>query len=110
MNETRTRTHRGTSNTNDRGSSFSRRARREWMMNEFRQADGTVRCYVETCQMILVNTGSWRAANYMTVDRIKPGAEGGRYTRDNIRPACGHCNSETGQQLGQARKSLALVA
>jgi len=32
----------------------------------------------------------------MTVDRIIPGCRGGRYTRDNIRPACARCNSETG--------------
>lgn len=26
------------------------------------------------------------------IDRIKPGAEGGRYTKSNIRPVCGCCN------------------
>lgn len=26
------------------------------------------------------------------IDRIKPGCEGGRYTKSNIRPACGSCN------------------
>lgn len=93
--------HRGTSNTNDRGSAASRRARRAWMMVKFADDCGDVRCY--RCNLILVNTGSWRADNYMTVDRILPGIEGGRYVRSNIRPACGHCNSETGQALAQAR-------
>lgn len=40
----------------------------------------------------------------VTVDRIKPGCRGGTYRRDNIRPACQHCNSETGGRLGSARK------
>ena len=35
-------------------------------------------------------------AMYLTVDRIVPGCQGGRYVRTNIRPACGPCNSETG--------------
>jgi hypothetical protein len=32
----------------------------------------------------------------LTVDRIIPGCQGGTYRRNNIRPACGDCNSETG--------------
>lgn len=32
----------------------------------------------------------------VTVDRIVPGCRGGRYVRNNIRPACAACNSETG--------------
>lgn len=32
----------------------------------------------------------------VTVDRIIPGCKGGTYRRNNIRPACGPCNSETG--------------
>lgn len=32
----------------------------------------------------------------VTVDRIIPGCRGGTYRRDNIRPACTDCNSETG--------------
>lgn len=41
----------------------------------------------------------------VTVDRITPGAEGGTYRRDNIRPACGFDNSSTGGVLGAARKA-----
>lgn len=35
----------------------------------------------------------------VTVDRIIPGCKGGTYRRNNIRPACGTCNSETGGAL-----------
>lgn len=45
------------------------------------------RCYRCGC-LLTVDT--------VTVDRIKPGCRGGTYRRDNIRPACGPCNSETG--------------
>ena len=37
----------------------------------------------------------------ITVDRIHPKAHGGAYTRDNVRPTCGSCNSITG---GRVRK------
>jgi hypothetical protein len=35
----------------------------------------------------------------LTIDRIIPGCAGGTYARNNIRPACGPCNSETGGAL-----------
>lgn len=35
----------------------------------------------------------------VTVDRIIPGCKGGTYRRNNIRPACADCNSETGGAL-----------
>lgn len=53
------------------------------------------RCY--RCGDLLVD-------ETLTVDRIIPGCKGGKYRRDNIRPACGHCNSETGGRL--ARKPV----
>jgi hypothetical protein len=37
----------------------------------------------------------------ITVDRIVPGRDGGTYRRNNIRPACGPCNSETGGALAR---------
>jgi hypothetical protein len=40
--------------------------------------------------------GALLTVETVTVDRIKPGCQGGTYRRDNIRPACGPCNSETG--------------
>lgn len=62
------------------------------------------RCY--RCALILT-------VDTVTADRIKPGAEGGKYRtpiqdrRDgvtNVRPACLDCNSETGGKLGSERK------
>lgn len=39
----------------------------------------------------------------VTADRIIPGILGGTYRRNNIRPACGSCNSRTGGKLGASR-------
>lgn len=50
----------------------------------------TVQCY--RCPRILVYAT-------MEVDRIVPGVLGGRYRRDNIRPACSDCNIETGNEV-----------
>lgn len=110
---------RGTTNGNARGSSYARRARRAWLMVHFAaDVSGFCRCY--RCGALLYNPDDWsgvpeRPGRYMiagqvwedgrpvvltaiplTVDRIIPGCQGGRYTRNNIRPACGPCNSETG--------------
>lgn len=87
-------THRGTTNRNARGSSYERRRRRAWLLATF--GDGVkAPCY--RCETPL-------DADTLTVDRIKPGIEGGTYRRNNIRPACGSCNSETGGQLGGERR------
>jgi len=110
-------TQRGTTNTNARGSSENRRVRREWLVVTFRAncdipADGMTdpdlwggvapgqgipacRCY--RCGILLT-------ATTLTVDRIIPGIEGGTYRRNNIRPACGTCNSLTGAKLAHSRK------
>lgn len=124
---------RGTTNGNARGSSYSRAARRayllatyaanvqvirpedpaltdryptspedqaEWMA-DLEAADvpyallATCRCY--RCGGLLVD-------GTLTVDRIIPGCKGGTYRRDNIRPACGGCNSETGGALASKPK------
>lgn len=108
---------RGTSNGNVRGSSETRRRRRQWLVMAYRadmdasvarDTDGFVfdvqlynprldgcnyrleaacRCY--RCGRLLI-------ADTLTVDRIIPGCQGGTYRRDNIRPACAFCNSSTG--------------
>lgn len=79
-------TRRGTSNSNARGSSYNRRARRAYLLAK--HGDGvTCPCYRCGCEL---------DDSTLTVDRRIPGARGGTYRRDNIRPACGHCNSETG--------------
>lgn len=103
---------RGTTNRNDRGSSETRRRRREWLVATFRadldlqvtmlgaalkpahhlpvllgHGEPACRCY--RCGVLLT-------ADTVSVDRIIPGCRGGTYRRDNIRPACGRCNSITG--------------
>jgi 5-methylcytosine-specific restriction endonuclease McrA len=82
---------RGTTNTNARGSSESRRRRRAWLVRTYAaDVPGWCRCY-RCGQLLDVTT--------VTVDRIVPGCLGGRYMRENIRPACARCNSETGGAL-----------
>lgn len=44
-------------------------------------------------------------ARPLTIDRIIPGCEGGTYRRNNIRPACGPCNSKTGGSLWATKKT-----
>jgi 5-methylcytosine-specific restriction endonuclease McrA len=65
----------------------NRRARRWNFYNPVAMDLDAVRCW--RCGKLLTLVE-------MTVDRIIPGCRGGRYTRDNIRPACARCNSETG--------------
>jgi 5-methylcytosine-specific restriction endonuclease McrA len=83
---------RGTSNSNVRGSSYSRAKRRAYLLTVWQsdRGPGTCRCY--RCGAILVEAT-------LTVDRINPGCLGGTYQRHNIRPACGACNSSTGNTL-----------
>ena len=112
-------TTRGTTNGNARGSTADRRRRREWLVETYRanqdlkvkqveiggewfdhpeevwpdydpEAKPACRCYRCGC-LLTVDT--------VTVDRIIPGCQGGTYRRDNIRPACGPCNSEAGGGL-----------
>lgn len=95
-------TTRGTTNGNARGSSYTRRARRRYLIETFgwRLPDGTglVCCY--RCDVVLLEHEDPDAPGQsVTVDRIIPGVLGGRYVRGNVRPACGGCNSETGGAL-----------
>jgi 5-methylcytosine-specific restriction endonuclease McrA len=80
---------RGTSNGNARGNSTDRARRRAYLLQAFQsnKGPGTCRCY--RCGRVLDVLS-------VTVDRITPGCHGGRYVRNNIRPACERCNSETG--------------
>lgn len=97
---------RGTTNRNVRGSAKDRQRRREWLVATYR-AD----CDVATILTNLVlpvslgtatpacrcyRCGRLLTVDTVTVDRIIPGCQGGTYRRDNIRPACGTCNSGTG--------------
>lgn len=79
---------RGTSNSNSRGSSEDRRRRRRFLIDTY--GDGTyVKCSFDNCDALLT-------METVTVDRIVPGALGGRYIRSNIRPACGPHNYSDG--------------
>jgi 5-methylcytosine-specific restriction endonuclease McrA len=81
-----------------RGNSTDRHRRKVFLLNKF--GDGTrVRCH--RCRL-------WLTYDELTVDRWPILArDGGRYTRNNIRPACSPCNSETGgmaaTETGRAR-------
>jgi hypothetical protein len=112
---TETPTRRGTSNRDARGSATARRARRAWLVKVFEaNVTGMCRCY--RCGVLLYNEDDYRTSYFaalavpdgvwdgvqprpLTVDRIIPGCRGGTYRRENIRPACGPCNSETGGSL-----------
>lgn len=115
-------TRRGTSNGNDRGSSYDRRKRRAFLMECYASnIPGLTRCYRCGCLMfnpddhpgavpdftvdfiMEYGTQVW-SAKPLTVDRIIPGCQGGTYRRNNIRPACGDCNSETGGALSRRGK------
>lgn len=105
--------HRGTSNGNARGSSADRRARRAWIVLSYASdIPGYTRCY--RCGRFLFNPDDTDVANSqdaedrgalpLTIDRIIPGVKGGTYRRNNIRPACAGCNSETGGALSHSKK------
>lgn len=47
--------------------------------------------------------GALLTTETVTVDRIRPGCQGGTYARTNIRPACGTCNSTTGATTRRKR-------
>lgn len=92
---------RGTTNRNERGNTVARRERRQWLLDTF--GDGThAWCMIDwddNCEGLLdILT--------LTVDRHPlPGIEGGTYDRDNIRPACGPCNSRAGTALRDQRRA-----
>lgn len=82
---------RGTTNRNARGNTRDRAARRSYLIRVYESdAPGHCRCY--RCGELLNEA-------QLTVDRIVPGCLGGKYVRENIRPACGTCNSEAGATL-----------
>lgn len=94
-------TRRGTTNTNQRGGTPARRARKAWLVQTFRadvEVDGQPACRCYRCGVLLT-------AATVTTDRITPAALGGRYRRDNIRPACQPCQSLTGVELREQLKA-----
>ncbi len=106
---------RGTSNKNVSGNSEDRRRRREWLVATFRAdvdagpvwpgygvepvplGQGVKACRCYRCGVLLT-------VATVTVDRVIPGCQGGTYRRNNIRPACGPCNSKTGSGLRSTPK------
>ena len=87
---------RGTSNSNSRGSAEDRRRRKTYLLATF--GDG---------QSAPCSFGCGTEVNFdtITVDRYPvPGIEGGTYKRDNIRPACGPCNTADGAEIAKSRK------
>lgn len=115
---------RSTSNKYDAGGPSTRDKRKVWLVETFRAdfdavvlngqvigaakpgteiegeytIEAACRCY--RCGDLLI------VAN-VTPDRRVPGCEGGTYDEDNIRPACGPCNSSTGGKLGASRMARA---
>lgn len=83
---------RGTSNTNERGSAATRRKRKCWLLAW--HGDGLV-CLCYSCGKALVYST-------LQADRIIPGRLGGTYARGNIRPACGDCNTRSGNAVKKA--------
>lgn len=93
-------TIRGTSNRNARGGAPQRRARRRRLEAEHAVA-GVLTCY--RCAVPLLADDVAQAlgvpaAERFEVDRIVPGVRGGTYASGNVRPACGPCNRETGNE------------
>lgn len=77
------------SRVDSRGSAEDRRRRKQYLLDVY--GDGsTVKCWL--CGLMLTYAT-------LTVDRVVPGAYGGRYIRKNIRPACGPCNSRDGNEI-----------
>lgn len=92
----RPRAKRGTSNRNERGNSHDRRARRLYVFETYASnVPGRCRCF---------HCGELLTLESLTIDRIVPGCLGGRYTRENIRPACASCNSELGGRLAHRER------
>jgi len=88
----RTRASRGRCNTNDRGNTAQRRARKLWLLSHEAGWGGdgeTVPCW--ECGMLCEYED-------LVADRIISGENGGRYTRDNIAPHCQLCSCRQGQR------------
>lgn len=101
----RARTGR-TDGQDKRGNSKDRAARRAYLLSP--QAGFGGNGEVVPCALGIVSSCSMLVDNStMEVDRIVPGALGGRYIRSNIRPTCRPCNETAGhatqRELAAAR-------
>lgn len=87
----KTRSKASAAHCRARGSSKDRARRLDWLMREWEaDIEGVVRCF--RCGLLLLR-------GQVTIDRIVPGALGGGYQRNNIRPACLDCNHLLGELL-----------
>lgn len=98
-------TYRRKTDGDPRGSAADRRARKLWLLSTYGDGELTT-CYLCAVPLLYAD---------LTVDRIVPGCkrtpefpDGGTYTRSNIRPACGFCNSSTGSALSGIRSRTEL--
>ena len=78
-----------------RGSAQDRRRRKAWLLVTYGDGE-TVACW---------RCGAPLIFGMLTVDRVVPGVDGGRYVRSNIRPACRSCNCRAGAVLRYARNA-----
>lgn len=84
-----------------RGNANDRRRRKQWLLDTYGNG-ATVPCY-----RAATHCGEYTLTfATLTVDRKWPGVLGGRYTRDNIRPACATCNSSTGGVLAHDKTAV----
>lgn len=96
----RGRCRRGTSNANSRGSAAARRRSRAAMVALYGSC-GVVTCWLCDVPLlaVAVEGDPESAAEVFERDRVLPGAAGGRYVLENLRPACGPCNRDRGNGL-----------
>lgn len=89
----------GRSSANERGSSYDRRARKQWLVSPAAGYGGDgvkVGCW--ECGVML-------SADELIPDRIVPGELGGTYRRANIRPQCPLCSCRSGQRRTEQLKA-----
>lgn len=110
-----------------RGNTEDRRRRRLWVLTTYR-ADVDLPAWWDAADTVgdpahyAVPLGEGQAACRcfrcgrlltlltLTVDRINPGAFGGKYRRDNIRPSCSDCaNKQGGEISAQIRSQVPMV-
>lgn len=89
---------RTSSNSNERGNSKQRKARKLWLLKEFGDGEKAP-CSFEGCETVLT-------IETITVDRFPIlGADNGTYRHGNIRPACGPCNLAHGITVAHQRRA-----
>jgi hypothetical protein len=102
---TRPADRRSRSNRNDRGSSYTRRRRREWLVEEY--GDGEfVACFLQRSPLCLYVLDK----DNVSPDRQVLGVNGGSYARSNILPSCLPCQCDQGGEVGQAQKAARRAA